>query len=51
MCGISRSGSISRRNVAVTTEESGAPLWWVDGFLLDGDFVCVSGEERHSVDL
>lgn len=51
MCRVTRVGRASRRDVAVTTEEGGAALGWVDFLLLDGDFVCVTREERHSVDL
>jgi hypothetical protein len=51
LCRVARVGRASRRDVAVTTEEGGAALGWVDFLLLDGDFVCVTREERHSVDL
>jgi len=51
LCHVTRVGRASRRDVAVTTEEGGAALGWVDFLLLDGDFVYVTREERHSVDL
>jgi hypothetical protein len=44
LCRVARVGRASRRDVAVTTEEGGAALGWVDFLLLDGDFVCVTRE-------
>ena len=44
-----RGGRVGRRDIAVASEESGAALGRVDLRVLDGHFVCVAGEERHSV--